>query len=298
MASVIAYDRPVRNFIAGLDATGHVSHRSYKKTSVTIHHNAGNLSLQGILDVWKIREGSAHFQVDSAGAIGQYVRLNEYAWAVGNTYGNQSSISIEMADATGAPKWIVGETTWKSAARLAAWLHWKVLGLRPVQGKTLFRHHDWPNPAHTGCAGPFIDAIWGTFCKEVVAQYDAFTKNPKPKPPQPPANTTIAKVRALQTALEVTSDGKWGSGTDDRALRMRAAAARYTSTSNVSFDIRDVQKVIDVTVDGIWGPKSQAALVSWVKGVQKILGVDADGSWGPNTDKAFLALRTAAHNKF
>ena len=69
-AAPIKYDLPVANFIAGLDATGHVTHRNYTKKSVTFHHNGGRLSLAGILEVWKTRPASAHFQSDAAGRIG------------------------------------------------------------------------------------------------------------------------------------------------------------------------------------------------------------------------------------
>jgi len=107
----IAYDRTVSNFIDQLSATGHVTHRAYRKTSVTLHHNAARLSHQGVLNVWRTRPASAHFDVDAAGAVAQYVKVNEYAWAVGNTAGNQSTISIEMANATLAPGWTVTDAT-------------------------------------------------------------------------------------------------------------------------------------------------------------------------------------------
>ena len=55
----IAYDQPVTDFIAALSATGHVTHTKYKKTSVTFHHNGGNLTHAGVLSVWKTRPASA-----------------------------------------------------------------------------------------------------------------------------------------------------------------------------------------------------------------------------------------------
>lgn len=291
MTSTIAYDKPVANFIDRITATGHVTNIAYQKKSVTIHHNGGKLSLDGIYQVWRVRRASAHFQVDANGNVGQYVDVRMYAWAVGNTYGNQSSISIEQCNSTLSPKWEVGEKTWKSAARLAAWLHWKVLGLAPVKGKTLFRHHDWAG-ASTECAGPFIDLMWTEFCNEVVAQYKAFTGGGGTP------TTLIGKIRAFQTLLEVTSDGKWGDLTDDRAQRMRAAASVHTYAGRMIFDIRDVQRVVDATVDGVWGPNTQAKLEQWIPQAQRVLGVSADGVWGPNTDKAFWGLRSAAYNKF
>ncbi|MEU3889170.1 N-acetylmuramoyl-L-alanine amidase [Streptomyces sp. NPDC029041] len=169
-AATIPYDRPVADFIDALSATGHVTHKSYRKTSVTLHHNAGRLSHQGVLDLWKVRPASAHFDVDASGAVAQYVKVNEYAWAVGNTAGNQSSISIEMANATLAPNWTVGETTWKSAARLAGWHFAEVIGQRPSRSN-LFYHHHWSS---TICAGPHMDRIYDEVLVAAQVAYDHF----------------------------------------------------------------------------------------------------------------------------
>jgi hypothetical protein len=97
VTATIKYDRPVANYIDRITATGHVTNTPYKKTSVTIHHNGGRLSLDGIYQVWRQRRASAHFQVDAKGDVGQYVDVRMYAWATGNTQGNKSSISIEQA---------------------------------------------------------------------------------------------------------------------------------------------------------------------------------------------------------
>ena len=84
MTATINYDQPVKNLIDELSATGHVTHTAYRKDSVTFHHNAGRLSHEGILNVWKTRPASAHFNVDGKGTVAQFVKPNEYAWATGN----------------------------------------------------------------------------------------------------------------------------------------------------------------------------------------------------------------------
>jgi len=121
VTATIAYDKPVKNLIDQLSATGHVTHTKFKKKSVTLHHNAGRLSHEGVLKVWQTRPASAHFDVDAKGAVAQYVAVNEYAWAAGNLKGNQESIHIENANATLAPGWSVADATWQSSARLAGW---------------------------------------------------------------------------------------------------------------------------------------------------------------------------------
>ncbi|MGQ4331571.1 peptidoglycan-binding protein [Streptomyces hayashii] len=183
MTATIAYDRSVSNLIDELSATHHVTHRSYRKTSVTLHHNGGRLSHQGVLQVWKTRPASAHFDVDAAGAVAQYVKVNEYAWAVGDVTGNQRTISIEMADATLAPDWTVAEATWKNAARLAGWNFAKVIGVRPSRSN-LFYHHHWSS---TACAGPHMDKIYDKVLAAAQEAYDHFKgSHPVPGPDTEP----------------------------------------------------------------------------------------------------------------
>ena len=169
--ATIAYDQPVRDFIHALNLTGHVTNTAYRKTHVTLHHNGGRLSHEGILDVWRSRPASAHFNVDGAGTVGQFVKVNEYAWATGSTQGNMASISIEMCNRSLAPDWDVSETTWSSAARLAGWLFARVIGERPRPG-TLVRHKLW---TPTACAGPSVDRQYDKILTLSQHYYDLFT---------------------------------------------------------------------------------------------------------------------------
>lgn len=172
MTATIAYDLPLRNFISQLDATGHVSHTQHRKTHVTLHHNGGRLSHEGVLSVWQVRPASAHFNIDGAGTAAQFVRVNEYAWATGSTEGNQRSISIEMCNLGVGGDWPVAEATWRSAARLAGWLFARVIGVRPTS--ELVQHKFW-NP--TECAGPYISRMFSQILAVCQFYYDVFTGN-------------------------------------------------------------------------------------------------------------------------
>lgn len=249
MTATIAYDRTVSNLIDELSATGHVTHRAYKKKSVTLHHNAGRLSHQGVLNVWKTRPASAHFDVDGAGAVAQYVKVNEYAWAAGSTKGNQESIHIEMANSKLAPTWEVADATWKNAARLAGWLFWKVIGTRPTKSN-LFYHSHW---SATACAGPYMDKIYNKVLAEAQKQYDAFKKAAADKPaPSSPRPSTPAKKTIDEVAREVIK-GKYGNG----PIRVRRLIA-------AGYNAEKVQARVDEILSPPKGRKSITQLAAEV----------------------------------
>lgn len=258
MTATIKYDRTVANLIDELSATGHVTHRSYKKTSITLHHNAGRLSHQGVLNVWKTRPASAHFDVDSAGAVAQYVKVNEYAWAAGNTNGNQTSIHIEMANAKLAPTWEVSETTWKGAARLAGWLFAHVVEGKPRPTKSNFFYHShW---SATACAGPFMDKIYTKVLAEAQKAYDSFKGKPLPSSPRP--STPSKKKTVVELAKEVIA-GKWGNGP---ARVRKLIAAGYNASAvqdkvdellNPPKGTKSIKTVVAEVFAGRWGNEPQ-----------------------------------------
>lgn len=186
MSDTIAYDLPLVDLIDQMNATNHVTHTSYAKTSVTLHHNAGINTFQDVLNNWKTQQSSAHFDVDAEGNACQFVKTNEYAWAVGSHEGNCDSISIEQCNSGIGGDWPVSETTWHAACRLAAWLHIHVIGHRPTTD-SLKPHQFW---SPTACPGPYLMGIWSQVLAYCQAQYDELVAgkpagNPVPSPTQP-----------------------------------------------------------------------------------------------------------------
>jgi CW_7 repeat/N-acetylmuramoyl-L-alanine amidase len=277
MTPTIAYDKPVENMIDQLSATGHVTHTAYKKTSVTLHHNAGRLSHQGVLNAWKTRAASAHFDSDGTGAIAQYVKVNEYAWAVGNKSGNQSSISIEMANSTMSPKWEVADATWKGAARLAGWLFAKVIGARPSKSN-FFYHHHWSS---TACAGPYMDKVYDDALKEAQTAYDSFTKPKQPKPPiLPPTKTSAPPSLSITKVAQDVIAGKYGNG-PDRTRRL--IAAHYSPSA------------VQAEVNKLLGDKNAVTHVPTRKSVKEMAAEVIAGKWGNGPDRT-KRLAAAGYN--
>lgn len=255
--TTIGYDHPVEDFIERLTATGHVSHGSYKKTSVTLHHNAANLTHAGVLSVWTNRPASAHFDVDANGSVAQYVKASEYAWATGHTLGNETSISIEMANSTFAPNWEVSDTTWKSAARLVGWLFAHVIEGRPRPNVgNLFPHKHW---SATACPGPFVSSHFNAILTEAQVQYDHFIAGAPVQDPLPHKKTVV------EIAHEVR-DGKWGNG-PERTHRLTVAG----------YDPKAVQAEVNRELRGSPNPAR--------KSIAEIASEVIAGKWGDGTDR-------------
>lgn len=263
----IAYDKPVKDFIAGLNATGHVGHSGYPthqtwpKTSVTIHHNDGNLTLGGILQVWEVRPASAHFQVDIDGNIGQYVEVGEFAWATASTDGNMHSISIETADATMNP-FTTSAATFEEAARLTGWLHAHVIGHRPTSDSVL-PHSHWTS---TECPGPYLMGHFAELITKAQNWYDHFKGSSSPSPTPTPTPT---KLTLQQVAQEVIA-GKWGNG-PDRIARLKAAGYDPTAVQDEvnkelghTSGLKDIVTVAREVIAGKWGngPERQSRLTA------------------------------------
>jgi hypothetical protein len=266
---VAAYDKGVKNLIAGLNATGHVTHTQHRKDKVTVHHNGGRLSHEGVLNVWKTREASAHFDVDGFGNVAQYVEMNEYAWACGNTEGNQRSISIEMCNAGTDGNWPVSETTWRSAARLAGWIHAKVFGFRP-SGDSIVPHHHWKS---TTCAGPYMDAHFGEFIQVAQQAFDFFKGGGSSPNPPPPAS---GGKSISQLADEVIA-GKWGVN-PQRAISLR----------NSGYDPVAVQAEVNRRLGGGVQNRPQ-------KSNEEIAAEVLAGNWGNGDDRRHR-LESAGYN--
>lgn len=259
--ATIAYDKSVADFIAALSATGHVTHTKYKKTSVTFHHNGGNLTHAGVLSVWKVRPASAHFDVDAYGRVAQYVDVQEYAWAVGNRGGNESTISIELADSTLAPKWEVSEVTWKEGARLAGWLFAHEIKEKPTKNNVYY-HHDW---SATACPGPYMDSIRTKLLAEVQKWYAHFTESDEHSPSSPRPSTPTPTKSYTEVARDVIA-GKYGNG-DIRVEKLKKAG----------YNPKTVQSEVNRLLSSTTKPKR--------KSINEIAHEVINGKWGNGTDR-------------
>lgn len=83
------------------------SPRNHKIDRITIHHMAGNLSVETCGNVFapSSRQASANYGIDSDGRVGMYVEEKDRSWCSSNKANDHRAVTIEVADDQGGPNW-------------------------------------------------------------------------------------------------------------------------------------------------------------------------------------------------
>ncbi len=85
--------------------------RKYKITKITIHHMAGNLSVEtcGNGFASTSRKASSNYGIGSDGRVGLYVDEANRSWCSNNDDNDNRAVTIEVANDGGAPDWHVSD---------------------------------------------------------------------------------------------------------------------------------------------------------------------------------------------
>lgn len=241
---------------------------------VVVHHNAGNLTIDGCYAVWQDREASAHYQVQSDGKIGQLVYDSDTAWHAGNYNANATSIGIEHADISSSP-WKISDACLENGAHLvAAICKFYKLG-RPQWMKNVFPHSYFSS---TECPASIAGSQNAAYMKRAQEWYDAMMKGASaPAPSKPSTSTPAAKPSTNLNALaDAVIRGEYGNG-DERKKRL-----------GVNYDA--VMKIVNQKL-GVSSAPAQPAKKSINTIAQEVI----NGAWG-NGDDRRRRLEAAGYN--
>lgn len=242
---------------------------------IVLHHNGGNLSIQGCYDAWQTREASAHYQVQADGVIGQLVHDKDTAWHANNLTANLQSIGIEHADDNTNP-WHISDATLDNGAHLVAALC-KAYGLgAPTWGVNVFPHSHFSS---TACPASLQDSQRDEYMQRAQAYYTQMTgETVQAQAPQNDNRLAVdgwcgpATITRFQQIMNTIVDGVIsGQAHVNDAARPNVIVQHGRGGSQL---VRAVQSYLGVASDGYWGRDTTIAM-------QKHLGVAVDGMFGP-----------------
>lgn len=220
--------------------------------TITIHHMAGNLSVESCGNVFQNRQASSNYGIGTDGRVGMYVEEKDRSWASANAPNDHRAVTIEVANDGGAPDWHVSDTALIKCVELCADIC-RRNGIERLNytGDTSgnLTMHKWFYP--TTCPGPYLESRFPGIAQEVNKRLGAAE----------PVYTQTDFVRQVQSLTGSAVDGIPGPET----LGNTPTVSRYSNdTHPVVAPIQRWLGALGYTqageADGIAGAKFEAAL--------------------------------------
>lgn len=169
------------------------SKRTQKISKITIHHMAGNLSVETCGNVFKptSRKASSNYGIGTDGRVGLYVDESNRAWTSGNAENDQMAVTIEVANNSGAPNWTVSDKAYAKLIDLCVDIckrnGIKSLNWTGTKDGTLTCHYMFQA---TACPGPYLKGKMADIATAINIRLQA---EPAPSPAQDDFITQVAK---------------------------------------------------------------------------------------------------------
>lgn len=199
--------------------------RKARIDKITIHHMAGNLSVEACGEIFAKpgRQASSNYGVGSDGRVGLYVEECNRAWTSSSASNDHRAVTIEVANDGGAPDWHVSDKALAATIDLCVDICRRngIARLNYTGDKSgNLTMHRWF--AATLCPGPYLAGKFQYIADEVNKRLTA-EKPPAAKPVKPAKPAIPAKKSDAEVAREVIA-GKWGNNPE---RRRRLLAAGY-----------------------------------------------------------------------
>ena len=154
------------------------SPRNHKIDTITIHHMAGNLSIEQCGNVFQTREASSNYGIDSNGRVGMYVEEKDRSWCSSSPDNDNRAITIEVANdqPSDSGNWHVSDKALATLIDLCVDIC-KRNGIEKLNytgdTKGNLTMHKWFAP--TGCPGPYLSSKFPYIANEVNKRLKAAT---------------------------------------------------------------------------------------------------------------------------
>lgn len=186
----------------------HSGLRNQKISKITIHHMAGNLTVEqcGAIFAPVSRQASSNYGIGTDGRIGMYVEEKNRSWCSSSAWNDNRAITIEVANdkPSDAGGWHVSNKAMKSLINLCVDIC-KRNGIPKLTftgdtNGTLTFHYMY---ASTACPGPYLKSKAKYICNEVNKKL-----NTKASTAKPVSKTTVTKAFKPYVA-QVTVSELW-----------------------------------------------------------------------------------------
>lgn len=180
---------------------------------ITIHHMAGNLSVEACGNVFATtdRQASSNYGIGSDGRVGLYVEEANRSWCSSNRENDHKAVTIEVAnDDTSSGNWHVSDAALSKLIDLCVDICQRngIPRLNFTGDKTgNLTMHKWFAP--TQCPGPYLESKFPYIAEQVNLRLTgSASSNEEEKPSAIPSNTQGTDFLGLSTEEAVAKIGK------------------------------------------------------------------------------------------
>ena len=180
---------------------------------ITIHHMAGNLSVEACGNVFSTtdRQASSNYGIGSDGRVGLYVEEANRSWCSSNRENDHKAITIEVAnDDPSSGSWHVSDAALSRLVDLCVDICQRngIPRLNFTGDKTgNLTMHKWFTP--TQCPGPYLESKFPYIAEQVNLRLTgSASSNEEEKPTAQPTGTQGADFIGLSTEEAVSKIGK------------------------------------------------------------------------------------------
>lgn len=243
-----------------------------KITKITIHHMAGNLSVETCGKVFQTSGASANYGIGSDGRVGLYVEEKDRSWASYSPSNDYKAVTIEVANCKGKPNWEVSDTAYNKLIDLCVDIckrnGIKKLNFTGDASGNLTMHQYF---IATACPGPYLKGKFQDIADEVNKRLGATSGS---------GGSSNTSSSGSTTKKVIDEDGIWGVSTTKYTQKFFGT----TQDGIVSNQLTSCKKYLTAAHTGSWKFVNKSSSGSpMIKKLQAYVGVTADGLAGYNT---------------
>ena len=251
--------------------------RNHKIDTITIHHMAGNLSVESCGEIFASsqRQASSNYGIGSDGRVGLYVEEENRSWCTSSRANDHRAITIEVSNSASGGDWPVSDKAYAKLIDLCADICRRngIEKLNYTGDDTgNLTMHKWF--ANTLCPGPYLEARFPDIAAKVNAKLGFAVEEPaeQPSTEQPSEEVETPENVESPAKCDLPQLSKGSKGKSVRALQILLIGNGYSCGSYGS--------------DGDFGNATRSAVVAY----QRKNGLGTDGVVGSKTWAKLLGL--------
>ena len=274
------------------------SPRNQPISKITVHHMAGNLSVETCGNVFapSSRQASSNYGIGSDGRVGMYVEEKDRSWASSSAWNDHRAVTIEVANDQIGGNWHVSDAAWNKLVELCVDIcrrnGMKSLVWTGGTDGSLTCHYMY---ASTSCPGPYLKSRMAELARTVTARLGGASG------PSTSGGSSAPSGSVTDLANRVIA-GEFGNGDErkaalgDRYDEVQAEVNRILNGGSTSSPSVDIDQMARDVIAGKYGngEARKAALGSNYAAVQarvnELMGVSGGSSGGADIDALARAV--------